>query len=74
MSGTAAVPRVALTRQEAAESMGISIDSWERHVQPSIRLLRLGKLRLVPVSELARWCEENAEHVLNHHKPRRVAT
>lgn len=53
----AAVPRVALTRLEAAASLGISLDSFERHVQPEIGLIRRGRLVLVPVAELVRWAE-----------------
>jgi hypothetical protein len=60
------VPRVALSRQEAAISLGMSIDSFERHVQPELRLIRRGKLRLVPVAELERWASENAESVFSH--------
>jgi len=33
------VPRVALSRQEAAISLGMSLDSFERHVQPELRLI-----------------------------------
>ena len=51
----APVPRVALTRDQAAAALGMSLDSFERHVQPSIRMVRLGKMRLVPVAELERW-------------------
>jgi len=54
------IPRFALTREEAAASLGMSVDSFERHVQPHLRLVRKGRLRLVPVSELERWVEENA--------------
>ena len=58
------VPRVALSRQEAAASLGMSLDSFERHVQPELKLIRRGKLRLVPVVELERWAIENAESLL----------
>ena len=44
--------------------MGMSVDSFERHVQPDLRLIRRGKLRLVPVSELERWADRAAERVL----------
>ena len=71
---TAPVPRLALSREEAAASLGMSLDSFERYCQPTMRLIRLGRMRLVPIRELERWLEENAEHVLNHHKPGRVAT
>ncbi len=55
------VPRVALSRQEAAVSLGMSLDSFERHVQPELKLIRRGKLRLIPLVELERWAVENAE-------------
>jgi hypothetical protein len=42
----------------------ISLDSFERYVQPELKLIRRGKLRLVPVAELERWAGENAERVL----------
>jgi hypothetical protein len=65
MSGeTAPVPRLALTREEAAAAIGMSLDSFERHVQPHLRLLRLGRLRLVPVRELERWADEHAGRAL----------
>jgi len=60
----AAVPRVCLTRHEAAQSLGLSLDSFERHVQPEIKMVRRGKLRLVPVTELNRWAERSAEAVV----------
>ncbi len=54
------VPRIALTREEAARALGMSLDSFERHVQPEIRLVRRGKLRLVPVREIERWADQSA--------------
>ena len=57
------IPRVALSRQEAAASLGMSLDSFERHVQPELKLIRRGKLRLVPMVELERWATENAESI-----------
>ena len=44
-----APPRLALTREEAARSLGVSLDSFERHIQPDLKLIRRGRLRLVPV-------------------------
>ncbi len=72
MSELAPIPRLALTREEAAAAIGMSLDSFERHVQPHVRLLRLGRLRLVPVRELERWAEGHAEHVFDEKpNPRR---
>jgi hypothetical protein len=64
MSGLAPIPRLALTREEAAAAIGMSLDSFERHVQPTIKLVRLGRMRLVPVGELERWLGENAERTV----------
>jgi hypothetical protein len=57
-SGT---PRLAVTRAEAARALGMSVNSFERHVQPELRIVRRGKLRLIPVREIERWLEVNAE-------------
>lgn len=57
-------PRIALTREEAARSLGVSLDSFERYVQPDLKLIRRGRLRLVPVAEIERWVAENAERTL----------
>ena len=43
------VPRVALKREEAVAALGIGLDSFERHVQPELYLIRRGRLVLVPV-------------------------
>ncbi len=68
MSDVAPIPPLALKREEAAASLGMSLDSFERHIQPTIRMCRLGKLRLVPVAELARWVDENAERTIKHRR------
>lgn len=54
---------LAYRRAEAARVLGMSLDSFERYVQPEIRLIRRGSLRLVPRAELEKWLAENAEHV-----------
>lgn len=54
-----------LTKAEAAEALGISIDSFERHVQPELRVIRRGRMRLVPLRELERWATENASLTLD---------
>ena len=59
----AEVERICLTRQEAAEALGISLDTFERHVQPHLALVRKGRLRLVPVRELEAWVRKNAERL-----------
>jgi hypothetical protein len=57
------VPPIALTREDAAAAVGMSLTSFEKYVQPDLRMIRRGSLRLVPVGELERWVERNAEKV-----------
>jgi hypothetical protein len=64
MTELAPIPRRALTREEAAASLGMSLDSFEKYVQPTVRMIRCGRLRLVPVTELDRWLLEHAERTV----------
>jgi hypothetical protein len=52
--------RIALRVPEAAEAIGVSTDHFERHVLPKVKVIRTGRLRLVPVAEIERWASENA--------------
>jgi excisionase family DNA binding protein len=60
----AAIPRLALTKREAASALGLSVDSFERHVQPELRVVRRGRLRLFALSEVERWLRENGTKTL----------
>jgi AraC-like DNA-binding protein len=55
-----APPRLGLTVEEAAEAVGMSESSFKRHVQPELRIVRRGSLRIIPVPEIERWLEGNA--------------
>jgi excisionase family DNA binding protein len=54
------VPRLALSLDEAAESIGCSRDFFDEHVRHELRIVRRGRRRFVPVAELAAWLERNA--------------
>jgi excisionase family DNA binding protein len=60
----ASIPRLALTKREAATALGLSVDSFERHVQPELRVVRRGRLRLFAMSEVERWLCENGTKTL----------
>lgn len=47
--------RLLMRRSEAAESLAMSLDSFERHVQPYLKVVRRGHMVRVPVSEVRRW-------------------
>jgi excisionase family DNA binding protein len=59
-----AVKRRALRPEEAAESLGVSIDFFRAHVAPDLKLVRKGRLRLVPVTEIDKWLDDNAHRAL----------
>ena len=56
--------RLALSKAEAAESLGVSVDHLERHVLPELRIIRSGRLRLIPVDELKAWLGRSAARAL----------
>ncbi len=57
------VPRLLLSRKEAAASLGMSLDTFERRVQPVIKLVPCGQLVLVPLGELESWCDDHAHYL-----------
>ena len=58
------VGRGALAVGEACEWLGVSWDFWREHVAPEVRIVRRGRRKLVPVRELERWLDANAERAL----------
>jgi hypothetical protein len=54
------VPRMLLTRQEAAATLGMSLRHFQRHVQPFVRCVYSGQLRLYRPRDLERWANTEA--------------
>ena len=48
----------ALSRSEAAAALGMSLRHFRRHVQPHLRCIYSGQLRLYPVTELEHWMHQ----------------
>jgi hypothetical protein len=57
---TAQVPVIAVTREEAANALGVSLSHFQRHVAPHLRTIRSGSVRLYPVRELELWADRSA--------------
>jgi hypothetical protein len=57
-------PRLSLSVAEACDALGVSWDFWRDHVAPEVRVVRRGRRKLVPVRELERWLEANADRTL----------
>ncbi len=56
--------RLTLSPADAAAALGVSRDFFDAHVKPDLRVVRRGRLVLVPVRELERWVDVNAAAVL----------
>jgi excisionase family DNA binding protein len=52
-----------LSVEQACEALGVSWDTWRAHIEPDVRLVRLGRRKLIPVSELQAWLDRHAESV-----------
>jgi excisionase family DNA binding protein len=58
------VPRLALSIEEAAASIGIDRSTFYERVLPHIRVVREGRRVLVPVRELEAYLDRNAAQPL----------
>jgi excisionase family DNA binding protein len=61
---TPMAPRITLTVDEAAAALGISRDHLERHILGDLRVIYVGRRRLIPIRELERWADQ---HAVRHH-------
>lgn len=64
---------VCVTKTEAAQMLGMKLTSFDKYVLPATKVIRRGRLVLVPVKELERWADQNAEYTLlapDEHAPR----
>lgn len=59
-SGKMSLDPLALRVGDAAKVLGMSTESFERYVESKVKILRLGKMKLVAVAELERFLEEEA--------------
>ena len=58
------VPPLALRPEEAARALGVSRSFFFAEILPELRVVRRGRLRLVPVRSLEEWIERNAARAL----------
>ena len=56
--------RLAYTRSQAAEALGVSRDFLDEHVGPELRWIRRGRRKLVAVAELERWLADSGARTL----------
>ncbi len=58
-------PRVALTIEESAAAVGLSLSHFRRYVLPEIKTIRTGATVVVPVNELWAWSERAAVRAID---------
>jgi hypothetical protein len=56
-------PCLAVQHKDAPAALGLGKTSFEKYVVPEVRCVRLGSMRVYPVTELERWLDVNAEKV-----------
>lgn len=60
VSSTSKTPiRLALRKEEAAASLGVSDETFDRHIRPSLPVVRCGSLRLYPTRAIDQWLEQH---------------
>jgi hypothetical protein len=52
---------LALRKEAAAAALGVSDETFDKHVRPTLPVVRLGSLRVYPVDALERWLRDHAE-------------
>lgn len=52
---------LALRREAAAHALGVSDETFDKHVRPTLPVVRLGSVRVYPVAALERWLLEHAD-------------
>ncbi|PTL55514.1 hypothetical protein [Paraconexibacter algicola] len=55
---------LALSYPQAAAMLAYSVDHFERHVVPDLRVVVAGRRKTVPRTEVVRWIEQNAARAL----------
>jgi hypothetical protein len=56
-----AVPALALRRAEAAAALGVSLETFDRHIRPHLAAVSVGNVVLYPVAELQRFLTDHAD-------------
>lgn len=56
-------PVLALSVEQACAALGVSWDTWREHIEPDVRLVRIGRRKIVPVSAIQAWLDAHAEAV-----------
>src|SRR4051794_4488683 len=65
MSAERVPMKLALSKADAANALGVSVDFLEEHVMQDLRIVRRGRRRLIPLAEWHRGLEANAPRTID---------
>ena len=60
-----AIPRLALSPDEAATALGVSRDYFDEHIRHELRVVRRGRRILISAKELEGWLDQNSARPLD---------
>lgn len=52
--------KLAFNQEEAAEALGIGVNTFKERVRPELKCVYIGRRRLFPVTEIQRWLDRNS--------------
>lgn len=56
-------PALALTVEQACAALSVSWDTFNQHIADDLKIVRIGRRKLISVRELERWLAEHGERV-----------
>jgi hypothetical protein len=62
---------LALRKEDAAKACGVSDETFDRHVRPTLPVVRLGTVRVYPVEHLQAWLRDHAASPVDELEARR---
>jgi excisionase family DNA binding protein len=63
VTATGVPTRLALGAEEAAAALGVGRTTFDEHIAPELKKVRVGRRVLYPIPELERWLEQSATRV-----------
>lgn len=57
-------PALALSIEQACQALGVGWDLFHTSIEPELKIVRIGRRKLIPVRELERWLDAHAETTL----------
>ena len=63
LSAKPPTPALALSVEQACAALSVSWDTWRAHIEPDMRIVRIGRRKLIAVAEIERWLADHAEAV-----------